>query len=468
MRSLSPHVHIKSFITLSHQPKATFRWVVKVLVLKLDMKKSCGTTYKTNKVLLEDSNEPLGTAVSLRFVDKSRRRLNAKECSLLLKKIRNKLGTVIMAKRETLSNPFSKSAEEIADTLPDRLKGFKASSSLGSMDSHTLHRAVINSKEDGHLALFSRKARGLVDSPHPVHQLCSDHPIVGLPPGAMTDTTGSKKIVLLHEPEDSSFGGPDSLESQPRPHLPIALTVKGRTTEKGTDLLNNLIIAQDTDWSSTPRSGFRAATMKVEGRSWNFPHATNPGQAIAFSRGGREALAHFPRLLRDKGRFCSSLVIFSRRSSDYIVASPSFSRSCLISSVSRSSSLLMAACPARRKSSLHREIRAAVVPHSLERSSKSSPRKRRKTIWPFDFAENRLGLRAGPSPPRGCCLRRPSVPTLTFIHFGHLHYVLSYALLSVQVNCRLMYLAARLVKTSRRLKLLFSLHCPGFVVFHAI
>ncbi len=89
------------------------------------------------KVLLENSNEPLGTACSLRLMDKSRRRLNAKECDLLLEEIQNKLRAVIMAKRETLSSSFSKSTEELPDTLPDRLKGFKASTVFGNMDSHT-------------------------------------------------------------------------------------------------------------------------------------------------------------------------------------------------------------------------------------------------------------------------------------------------------------------------------------------
>jgi len=389
------------------------------------------------KLLFKNSNEPLGTAVSLRLVDKSRRGLNAKERDLLLKEVRNKLGTVIMAKRETLSNPFSKSAEKVPDTLPDRLKGFKASTSFGSMDSHAFHRAVIHGKEDGHLALVSRKARGLIDSPHLVYPLGSDHPIVSLSPRAMTDTARSKKIVLLHEPQDSSFGCADSFESQPRPHLPIALAMKGRTIEKGADFLDDLIIGQETGWSPVPRSRFRAATLKVEARSWNFPDATDSGQAIAFSRGGREVLAHFLSLLRDKGRFCSSLLIFSRRSSDSIGASPSFSRSRFISSVSGSSLLLMAACPAERKSSLHREMRAAVVPHSLERSSKSSPRRRRKTIWLFDLAENRWGFRAGPSPAHAAVASDGPlfVPLRSSILDTSIK-VLFYALLSVQGNCR--------------------------------
>jgi hypothetical protein len=118
------------------------------------------------------------------------------------------------------------------------------------MDSHTFHRAVIHGKEDGNLALVSRKARGLIDSPHLVYPLGSDHPIVSLSPRAMTDTARSKKIVLLHEPQDSSFGCADSFESQPRPHLPIALAMKGRTIEKGADFLDDLIIGQGN--CSTP------------------------------------------------------------------------------------------------------------------------------------------------------------------------------------------------------------------------
>jgi len=314
------------------------------------------------KVLLENSNEPLSTAVSLGLMDKSRRRLDAKECDLLLAEIRNKLGAVIMAKRETLSTPFSKSTEEVPDTLPDRLKAFKARPAFSRMDSHTFHRAVIHGKEDGNLALVSRKARGLIDSPHLVYPLGSDHPIMSLSPRAMTDTTGSEKIVLLHEPQDSSFGGTDTFESQPCPHLPIALAMKRRVIEKRADLLDDLVIGRQTGWSPVPGTKLRAATLKVESRSWDPPDATDSGQAVAFSRGGREGLAHLLSPLRDKGRFCSSLLLFSRRSSDSIVASPSFSRSRLISSVSGSSFLLMAACPAERKSSLHRDIEAAVMP----------------------------------------------------------------------------------------------------------
>lgn len=286
----------------------------------------------------------------------------------------------------------------ISEGQEGRLKSLKASCTFSSVHPHAIHGAVIDRKEDGHLALLGRPARCLITDPHPVDALGGDGPVVSLSSGALSDAGRGQKIVSLHESQDSSPGGADPLESPSHPDVPVALTVKGRFAENGVDLFDHLPIGERANRSPRPGHRLRPAPLKVQSRSRDLPHSTDSGQAVTFPVGGRDGLAHFLGLLRDKGRFCSSLLIFSRRSSDSMVAFPSFSRSRLISSLSGPFLFFRAACPAERNSSRHREIRGAVVPHSLESSSRSSPRSNLRTIWLFNLAENLWGFRAVLSP----------------------------------------------------------------------
>src|SRR5689334_5662694 len=118
--------------------------------------------------------------------------------------------------------------------------------------------------------------------------------------------------------------------------------------------------------------------LEVDRRAGQIPDAADAGQPVGSSGGGGDGLAYRLGLLGTKGRSPRHRWVSSSLS---MVSSPTLARSRAISS-SRSSvgRLFNAAWPPARKSSRQPERVAAVTPSSRARSSRSSPRRSRRTV----------------------------------------------------------------------------------------
>src|SRR5262249_40318595 len=128
-------------------------------------------------------------------------------------------------------------------------------------------------------------------------------------------------------------------------------------------------------------------SLEVKRRAGQVPDATDAGQPVALSGGGGDGLAYGLRLLGAKGRSARHLWSSSSLS---MVSSPTLARNRAIAS-SRSSvgRVLRAAWPPAKKSSRQPARVAAVTPNSRARSSRLSPRRRRRTVAALRGAEKR-------------------------------------------------------------------------------
>src|SRR5262249_38908836 len=128
-------------------------------------------------------------------------------------------------------------------------------------------------------------------------------------------------------------------------------------------------------------------SAEVDGGAGQVPEAADAGQAILPPGGGGGGPPYLFRLVGAKGRSARHRWSSSSLS---MVSSPTFARSRAISS-SRSSvgRLFSAAWPPARKSSRHPDRVAAVTPSSRETSSRSSPRRSRRTVAVLRWEEKR-------------------------------------------------------------------------------
>ncbi len=264
-------------------------------------------------------------------------------------------------------------------------------------------------------------------------------------PGEPAPALGRQKLVFPHQPQNSSFRGSDASMTKSSPDFAISFPMKGDIGQDGLDMLHQFSIATRPLGAGSDSCGgwsYLGLKLPIDGRAVQAPDTADPDQGIGFLRGGRGGPADLLGLRGGKGKPFSSRSIFFWRSSLSMVTSPNF---CWSWAISRSRASLgyffRAAPPGFKKLPSPFEIRAAVTPISLESSSRSSPRKRRKTISSFRRVEKRcdpLPTRPGSSP---VALRAPSndpglaSPSL-FRSIEAPPRVSYFTLIGVQKNCR--------------------------------
>src|SRR5262249_46386129 len=166
-----------------------------------------------------------------------------------------------------------------------------------------------------------------------------------------------------------------------------------RLGEDAADVTHEFLVRAGTEWAALlgRRPFFEGdgplMPLEVESRAGQVPEATDAGQPVGPSGGGGDGLAYRLGLLGTKGRSARQRWSSSSLS---LVSSPTLARSRAISS-SRSSvgRLFRAAWPPARKSSRQPARVAAVTPSSRARSSRLSPRRRRRTVAALRGAEKR-------------------------------------------------------------------------------
>ena len=111
------------------------------------------------EVLLQRSDEALGTTVSLGRAHEGGRAFDAEEFQLFLKSVGHVLRSVIMPDGETSRGGFSEAPEIPAHTLADRFERLEAGGSLRGMDADAFGGAMIDRDEYRRLALAGDRRR---------------------------------------------------------------------------------------------------------------------------------------------------------------------------------------------------------------------------------------------------------------------------------------------------------------------
>src|SRR5215212_9786409 len=157
------------------------------------------------QVLLQGPNEALSAAISFRRPHEGGRTLNAQEGELPLEGVGQVLAPVIVPNRETAPDPLGKAAQAATHALADRLERLKPGRPAGSVDAHTLGRAVIDGDEHRDLALTGDGC-GQVGAPHRVYRRRDDGALVRARTPGHPDPGGRKQVVLAHEPQYPALG----------------------------------------------------------------------------------------------------------------------------------------------------------------------------------------------------------------------------------------------------------------------
>src|SRR5262249_20688724 len=194
-------------------------------------------------------------------------------------------------------------------------------------------------------------------------------------------------------PPDPLLRGADSLVAEAGPDFAVALAVERRLGQNAADVADEFLIgaralrATPLGFESLRGGGALPVALGVDRRAARAPGAPDASKAVLPPRRGGCGPPYFFRLLGTKGwsarhRWSSSSLS--------MVSSPTLARSRAISS-SRSSvgRLFRAAWPPARKSSRQPARVAAVTPSSRARSSRLSPRRRRRTVAALRGAEKR-------------------------------------------------------------------------------
>src|SRR5210317_1274608 len=271
------------------------------------------------------------------------------------------------------------------------------------MHAKTLSRAVIDGDEHRGLP-FAGGDSGHVGAPHLVHRLAGDGAIMRPWAPWRSRPLMHQQALLAHDPQHPARTGSDPGIAQAGPDLPVAFTMEGTVGKQPDDAFGQSRVGHRSLRSGTAarwaRPGLGLA-MPVDRRPATPPDAADLSQTVGACRGGRMRPAHRFDLRRRKGTPASRRSIFASSSSFDIVISPIFSRMAFNSrSLPSSGRVFSDAAPASRKLSRQRLRSAAVVPISRLTSSRSSPRRTRRTASSFIWADRRRlrGAAGLPSP----------------------------------------------------------------------
>jgi len=135
------------------------------------------------EILLENTYKSFGASVPLGFPHEGGGGGDPQEPHLFLEDIRQVLTPMVMTEGKPCSNTFPEGAEAFPHPLADRLQGLETGPTLGGMNPHAFHRAVVHRKKDGCLPFRCRNGARHVGTPHLIHPPSSDLPVMGL--GAM-------------------------------------------------------------------------------------------------------------------------------------------------------------------------------------------------------------------------------------------------------------------------------------------
>jgi len=159
---------------------------------------------------------------------------------------------VVVAQREDAGDPLAAAAEVTADALAHRLERLEAGGAWRGVDADAVGRAVIDGDEDGDLALAG-DSRGQVGAPHHVHRLRDDGAVVGARPARRAGSRPGEQAMHAHQPQRPTAGGGHATIPQPRPHLPVPLTMKGAGGEHDPDRRHEVGIRHRPHGARPPR-----------------------------------------------------------------------------------------------------------------------------------------------------------------------------------------------------------------------
>src|ERR1019366_5942536 len=155
------------------------------------------------------------------------------------------------------------------------------------MNADDFRVGVLHRDKDIGAAFRDGDGLGHVSPPHLVDLVGDDGSVMYfLVPtfGAM----GREQSVFAHHPPDASRAGANSIVTQARPNLAVALAMKAGCSDLLADMIGEFCVQARADRSRTmPDRRRRRFEKTVHAGARNAPDAGNPGQAIAARSGGR-------------------------------------------------------------------------------------------------------------------------------------------------------------------------------------
>ena len=219
------------------------------------------------------------------------------------------------------------------------------------MEPDALGRAVIDGHEDEGCPLGDGHGGRHVRAPHHVGRLGGDGPVVRLWPVRVARARRGLEAGLPHQPPHPFLRGPNPVDPQLRPGLPVPLAMKRRGFEHPAKVGHQDVVrgSADRPAATTRRRGPCRLPPRIHTGAGAVPHAADPLHAIRPTGGDRLGATHRVDLRRAKGPPASSWSTFAYSNSVSISSSPILAYSRRWSSSRASGARLFSlACPAAR------------------------------------------------------------------------------------------------------------------------
>ena len=177
-------------------------------------------------VFLQRADEALRDTVAFGLPHEARRAFDAEERDLLLEIVGQIVRPVVVPETPPAGHAFADAPEAFPDALANRLQGLEAVPALGGMEPDALGRAVIDGHEDEGYPLGDGHGGRHVRAPHHVGRLGGDGPVVRLWPVRVARALRGLEAGLPHQPPHPFLRGPNPVDPQLRPGLPVPLAMK--------------------------------------------------------------------------------------------------------------------------------------------------------------------------------------------------------------------------------------------------
>src|SRR5450755_1891196 len=184
------------------------------------------------------------TPVGLRFADKSKTGFDAPKTDLLQEVVRQILGAMVHAEGKPTGQASLDTAIDIKECHRDGLQSRIAGTVLDHMPADALGAPVLDRRAQPDVTVIDGEDPGSIGAPHHVGGLGDDGAGV-LFATRLAASIRAQELVFPHDPKNSLARDTNFIhDSQPRPHLAVALALKRRTGQISLNLTQQLGIAQ--------------------------------------------------------------------------------------------------------------------------------------------------------------------------------------------------------------------------------
>lgn len=137
---------------------------------------------------------------------------------------------------------FREAAELFAHRLAHWLQRLEPRAAFGGVDAKAVGRVTVEPGGNSHLSIPESEARRGVDAAHLVGLLGQDGPLVPFRFDGRRLPLRRQQLVFAHQPQHAPQGGAHASQAQPRPHLAVAIAVKGLLRNRAPDLAHQLLV----------------------------------------------------------------------------------------------------------------------------------------------------------------------------------------------------------------------------------